>query len=360
MRDFINLRYSLIPYIYTNARKAYDEGISLCRPLYYEYPQIEKAYQFKNEYFFGDDIIVYPVTKPIEKGDLFTMQKVWLPEGKWYEWSSGTIIEGGKVIARKFTIDEMPLYVKEGAIIPMQPKMKNTSEKKVDPLILNIFPGESGSTKVYDDEGNNQNFKNGRFTFTKIHFKKNQNKVELVIEPIEGNYPGMLKNRSYDIRFVQSFPAEQIIVNGRKIKQEFEPNKNSWRYDGKELSFKIITGEFSVNQKVVVEVILPNSDQKLLNDKIGKFRRLFSFTKFLAGKRAFWQQENWNDAIHPSGTVVRAAQTGYLISLNPKNAETELKTFEDKYAVILKMLNEVSSTNNIFKPYYDLLSETKE
>jgi len=357
MRDFINLRYSLIPYIYTNARKAYDEGISICKPLYYEYPQNEEAYKFKNEYFFGDDLIVCPITKPIGKDSLFTVQSVWLPEGKWYEWSSGTVINGGKVIDRKFTIDEMPIYVKEGAVIPMQPKMKNTSEKNVNPLILNIFPGESGSTKIYDDEGNNQNFKNGKFTFTKINFKKIQNKVELVIEPIEGNYPGMLKKRSYDIRFVQLFPTEQIFVNGQRIKQESEPNKNSWCYDGKELSLKIITNEFSVKQKVTVEIILPNSDQKLLNDKIGKFKRLYSFTKFLAGKRAFWQQDNWNDAIHPSGTVVRAAQTGYLISLNPKNIDTELKTFETNYVEILKMLSEVSSDKTLFKPYYDLLKE---
>jgi alpha-glucosidase (family GH31 glycosyl hydrolase) len=357
MRDFINLRYSLIPYIYTNARKAFDEGISICKPLYYELPRNEEAYKFKNEYFFGDDMIVNPVTKPIGKDSLFTFQSVWLPEGKWYEWSSGTILDGNKIVNRKFMIDEMPIYIREGAIIPMQPVMKNTSEKKVDPLILNIFPGEKGIAKIYDDEGNNQNFKNGKYTFTKVHFTKTKNRIELTIEPIEGKFPQMIEKRNYELRFVQSFPAEQIKINGKQIKQNSELKQNAWYYDGKELTLKILTDKFNVKQKVVVEILLPEADSKLLNDKTGKFKRLYSFTKFLAGKRAFWQQENWNDAVYSSGTVIRTAQTGYLISLNPKNIETELRNFETNYTEILRMLKEITDSKNTFKPYYELLKD---
>lgn len=357
MRDFIDLRYSLVPYIYSSARQAYDSGISMCRPLYYDYPQNDEAYKFKNEYFFGDDFIVNPITKPIGRDSLFTEQATWLPKGKWYEWSSGTMLHGDKVINRKFTIDEIPLYVREGAIIPMQPKMMNTSEKKVDPLILNVFPGESGSTRVYDDQGDDQNFKKGSYTFTNVHFQKNQNKVKLVVEPIEGSFPGMIEKRRYELRFVLSSPADQVKVNGKKIKQNSELSANSWYYDGQDLTLKILTDEFNVRQKVTVEVALPNSDSNLLNDKIGKFRRLYSFTKFLAGKRAFWQQENWNDGLYPSGEVVRSAQTGYIISLNPANIETELKNFETNYTDILRMLSEVSKAKSFFKPYYDLLKD---
>lgn len=357
MRDAINLRYSLIPYIYTNARKAYDESISLCRPMYYDYPQNEEAYNFKNEYFFGDDLIINPVTKPIGKDSLFTIQNTWLPKGNWFEWATGTVLEGNRIVQRKFKLDEIPIYVKEGAIIPMQQKMKNTSDKKVDPLVLNVFPGNEGSTKIYDDEGNNQNFKDGKYSFTKVHYTKKNNKVSLTIDPVEGGFPGMLNSRSYEVRLIQAFPAKEIKVNGKIILQKKDLGKNSWTYDGEELTVKLMTDEMNVHKKVIIEFSLPEEDQKLLNDKTGKFKRLFAFTKFLAGKRTFWAQNIWNDAIMPSGIIIRASQTGYLLSMHPESAESELKNFESSYTKTLSMLKEASGANKDFKPYYELLME---
>ncbi len=357
MRDVINLRYSLIPYIYTNARKAYDESISLCRPMYYEYPQNEEAYNFKNEYFFGDDLLINPVTKPIGKDSLFTVQNVWLPKGNWFEWSSGTLLEGDKVVQRKFKLDEIPVYVKEGAIIPMQPKMKNTSEKKVDPIILSIFPGSEGSTKIYEDEENNQNFKEGKYSFTKVHFIKKNNKVTVTIDPVDGKFKGMLDSRAFEVRLIQAFPAKEIKVNGKVLMQKKDLSKNSWTYDGEELTVKFLTGELNVHNKTTIEISLTGDDQKLLNNKTGKFKRLFTFTKFLAGKRTFWAQNIWNDAVMPSGIIIRASQTGYLISMHPENTDEELKGFETSYAKTLSMLKEISLTNKDFKPYYELLNE---
>jgi alpha-glucosidase (family GH31 glycosyl hydrolase) len=357
MRDVINLRYSLIPYIYTNARKAYDESISLCRPLYYEYPQKEEAYSIKNEYFFGDDMIVNPVTKPIGKDSLFIWQSSWLPEGKWFEWATGTILEGNRVINRKFRLDEIPVYIKEGAIIPMAPQIKNTSENKVDPLILNIFPGSEGSTKIYDDEGNNQNFKSGKYSFTKVHFFKKNNKVTVTIEPIEGNYPGMLSSRTYEVRLLQAFPAKEVKVNGKILQKGMDIKEKGWVYDGEELSVRLKTSKLNIHNRTTIEIILSDENTELLNGKMGKFKHLFAFTKFLAGKRTFWAQNIWNDALMPSGVIIRASQAGYLLSMHPENAVTELKGFDVSYSKTIEMLKEISNTNKDFKPYYDLLNE---
>ena len=100
----------MAPYNYTMARKAYNDGLSICRPLYYDYPNVEEAYQYKNEYMFGDDILIAPVTKPATDG--FTEVDVWLPKGKWYEWYTGTLLEGGKTLKRNFALDEYGVYVK--------------------------------------------------------------------------------------------------------------------------------------------------------------------------------------------------------------------------------------------------------
>jgi len=107
----------------------------MLRPMYYDYPKEKIAYDLKNQYMFGNDMIIAPVTHPLgqdAKGrdNLYTAQKVWLPEGKWIEWSSGSILTGGKIIKRPFCIEEIPVFVKAGAIIPMQQDVNNTADER--------------------------------------------------------------------------------------------------------------------------------------------------------------------------------------------------------------------------------------
>ncbi len=266
MRDAFHFRYALIPYIYTAAREAYDTGISICRPMYYDYPKAQEAYQFQNQYMFGNDMLVAPVTQPMGKDSLFVSKKLWLPEGEWIEWCSGTILKGGKIMERAFALDEIPVYVKSGAIIPMQPKMKHTGEKPVNPLILTIFQGKSGATQVYDDEGNTNNYKTGDYTFTNINFDRNDNKkIKVVIEPVQGSYPGMLESRAYELRLPLTLPPEQVKVNGKTIGYEKDAYANTWNYHGDELTTHVFTPEFSVHQNVDVEIEFPEYDLKLLS-----------------------------------------------------------------------------------------------
>ena len=354
MRDLIDLRYALVPYIYTAARKSYDEGISLCKPLYYEYPQNESAYKFRNEYFFGDDMILNPVTKAIGKDSLFTYQSTWLPQGKWFEWSSGSILEGDRVVIRSFTLDEVPVYVKEGAIIPMQPKVKNLSEK-VDRIIFNVFPGAKGSGKMYEDEGNNQNFKSGKYAVTKVEQERKEDKLIITILPVEGNYPGMIKNRNYELRIINSFPPVSVKLNGKEILFSKSLKNNSWNYDGDKLTAVILSSKEAVSKKLVFEVILPKEDASILNGKAGMLKRLYSFTKYLAGTKRFWDQTNWNDGVTNGGIVVKSAQAGLMLSKNPKDAVTILKNLNAGWIEIMSMLNEVQQSKIMFKPYYDLL-----
>lgn len=132
IRDIIVRRYEMVPYIYTMARKAYDEGLSLCRPMYYEYPECQEAYDFRNEYMFGDNMIVCPVTAPGNNG--YAKVKVWLPEGEWYELYTGERLQGGRVWERSFAIDEYPVYVKAASVIPMYDKEVRRLDKMMKTL----------------------------------------------------------------------------------------------------------------------------------------------------------------------------------------------------------------------------------
>lgn len=351
MRDAFHLRYALIPYIYSAAREAYDTGISICRPMYYDYPKAKEAYQFQNQYMFGNDMLVAPVTQPMGKDSLFVSKKIWLPEGKWIEWCSGTILKGGKIIERAFALDEIAVYVKSGAIIPMQPKMKNTGAKPVNPLILNIFPGQSGAGKVYDDEGNNNNYKAEAYTFTKVEFDKiNNKKLKVTINPAAGSYSGMLESRAYELRLPLTFPPEAVKVNGKTIHYEKDAKANSWNYNGNELTTHIYTPKFSVHQKVEVEIEFPEFDTKLLSGKRGKIRKLIKFMKFLANN-------NWNKWKYSNDLVVHAAQTGHRISLRPQNAFSEIQAFDTEWPQVLKMIEACSLEKANYIPYLELLKE---
>ena len=158
LTDAINLRYALVPYIYTMARKTYDTGISVCRPMYYDYPDKQEAYDYKNEYMFGDNLLVMPITSPADSTG-FSSVRIWLPEGNdWYEWSTGTMLKGGEQLDRRYLLNEFPVFVKAGAIIPMSPHVNNLQQPNNN-LIIKIFPGGNFISNLYEDGKDNEQYK---------------------------------------------------------------------------------------------------------------------------------------------------------------------------------------------------------
>jgi hypothetical protein len=358
MRNAIKLRYSLIPYIYTAAREAYDTGVSMLRPMYYGFPKEKIAYDLKNQYMFGNDMIVAPVTHPLgqdENGmdNLYTTQNIWLPEGNWIEWSSGSILKGGKNVERPFCLEETPVYVKAGAIIPMQKDINNTADEKKDYLILNIFPGDSGKTKIYDDEGNNENFKSGKYSFTSVSFSKpDANDMSIEIYPAAGEYSGMPELRAYEIRLPVSFPPAVVKVNGKEIKYDENGKVSSWNYNGSELTTFIITPALSVHEKVNIEVSTSQNDLNLLSGK----KKLISSLMKVA--RAI-QISGWNESKTSSDTVIYAAQTGERITYNPASAQTELKVLDNNLQALINMIEEQAGEKTKLYKTLELLKASR-
>lgn len=351
MREAILQRYALIPYIYSSARKTFETGISICHPLYYDHPKEENAYKFKNEYMFGDDLLIHPITKPMEKDELTVNQKTWLPKGDWIEWSTGTVVKGGAVREQKFTLSETPVYAKAGSIIPMQPKMRNTHEKPVDPLILKIFPGEGGKTVVYDDAGNDENYLDGEYSETVVDFKKiDQSKIQIVIYPVLGDFVGMQDSKSYEIRFPLSLPPLSVEANGKEIALKKDAGNGYWKYNGDELETIVRTPVFGIDEKVTVILDFPETNIEKLSGIPGKLKKLNLFTPFLAAN-------GWPLAEYSKDTVVRAGQLGLRISEDPASAEQEIKQFYVDWEKIKKMLNDYSKENSQFIVYLKLLNQ---
>lgn len=333
MRDAILLRYAMIPYIYTAARQTYETGVSICRPMYYDYPMEDAAFEFKDQYMFGDALLVAPVTTPVGEDNLLATKKTWLPEGTWIEWFTGKRLTGPAVVDRKFAIDEIPVYVKAGSILPMQPKMRNTREKPVDPLILMIFPGAAGSTRIYEDQGNSLGYQKDECAWTAVKTSfPEAGTLKVEISPPKGKYPGMLSERGYEVRLPGWWPPTSVTCNGRAVQHRKDDGSMGWSYDGDELMTIIRLPKFPLVQKVEVVVkmqAISEERSRLLDGARGVFSRLRRTMPLL---NSTWPKE-WSPDI-----LVKATQTGNRIGINPANAEKELVELRRELPEVLKQI----------------------
>ncbi len=337
MRDAFLLRYALIPYIYTAARAAYDTGLSICRPLYYDYPEAAEAYEFKDEYFFGSDMIVAPVATAVSEETRLATKSIWLPPGTWIEWFSGAELKGPAKLERTFALNEIPVYVKAGSIVPMQPKMRNTSEKPLDPLILTVFPGESGETRVYDDAGNTPGYKANELAWTTVrHATLADGTRKIEIFPVEGSFPGMLTARGYEIRLPSTLPPPRdfgaVRANSADIPYASEGAAPGWRYDGNTLTTIISVPKASVKQKVEVLVKSPAAARELIDGVPGKLARLRTAMDILNGT---WSR-GWSPDI-----LIDAAQASRRMSLHPATAQAELQKLQRDFPTIIEEISKM-------------------
>src|SRR5208282_5250215 len=171
----------------------------------------------KNEYLFGDQMIVSPVTAPADKITGLATEQVWLPKGDWIERPTGKRFSGPTTVERSFTIDQIPVYLRAGAIVPMQPAMLHTGEKPVDPLIVNVWPlapGTSSSYSVYEDSGVSVDYQRGVCARTPIKAEQSGDTLRVEIGPVEGSFPGMVNTRGYELRLPADWPPAAVTANG--------------------------------------------------------------------------------------------------------------------------------------------------
>ncbi len=238
--ETVKLRYALMPYIYTAARQAYDTGVSLCRPLYYEWPEANNAYLFEDEYMFGDDILVAPVvTKPGSDG--MTARRIWLPEGHWFDVCRNKIVNGNRIFTDSYAMEEIPYFYRAGSIIVNNPPMMNLNTRP-DRLILKVVPGSNGKTSLYEDEGDTEGYKQGAYTTTEISHEGNS----LIIHSRVGKFPDMPESRSYTIEFLSVNRPNYVSIDGLQI------DKANWNYQDESRVLTIDIPRTSCSKEIVV------------------------------------------------------------------------------------------------------------
>ena len=289
MRNAIRLRYDLVPYIYNASRENYDTGVAMCRPMYYDYPELDKAYSSPEQFMFGNDILATAVVQPVDKVTGLAKRSIWFPEGAWYDFATGAMYEGDACKELQYTIAENPWFAKAGSIIPMNPSDIDNLQKDCGKLVLTFVPGGDGELRLYEDDGLSQDYMNGG-AWTNVEKKTEGNVVKICVAAREGTYAGALESRAFELRLPAMYPPVSVKVNGEEVSYMRFAEGTCWTYDAYTLAPVIYVAQQSCASDLDVELVFDEyamTDQKQLYGLSGVFKRAVALTgefKFEQGK----------------------------------------------------------------------------
>ena len=209
-RKYLELRYRLMPYLYSAVRECCQTGLPVMRALWLHYPDDAVATARGDEYLWGGDILVAPVT---ERGA--TSRKLYLPRGVWYDFWTEEMVAGGREIERPVDLTTMPLYVRAGAIIPLGPVKQYTSEKVDGPLTLQIYPGADGNFLLYEDDGRTFNYRRGEWMGIQMAWNDRQRRLTLRLA--EGSQILTPSKRRIEVRVAPEKTTRAIVFEGSAL-----------------------------------------------------------------------------------------------------------------------------------------------
>ena len=247
-KQYVELRYRLLPYIYSAMGEVVQRNGSMMRPLFFDFTHDKRAINLTDEYLFGRSILVKPVTDPLytfrnddKRGYAIYPEvekaaapiNVYLPAGaQWYDFWTNEIFDGGRNVKRLAPIDIIPVYVKAGSILPFGPTVQYSNEKPWDNLEIRVYPGDDANFVLYEDEGDNYNYEKGQFTEIPFHWDNDHG--ILTIGQRKGEYKGMIGERKFRIHLVK-----QGSPSGDKEATAFDAVVD---YSGKEVKVKLCEG----------------------------------------------------------------------------------------------------------------------
>jgi hypothetical protein len=233
--------------------------------MYYDYPETKEAFEFRNEYMFGDEMLVAPITAPMSETG-YSTQKVWLPEGnEWYEWHTGTLLQGGQTVDRRFAIDEYPIYVKAGAILPLYDGTQKNLMRNDESILVTVFPGNNnGEFLLYEDNGNDKNYAEN-YAVTKLSSIRKNNNLTVTVGARKGSYQDMPTQRSFRLKVLASAIPQKITVNGKPV---------DYSYCGDELALLIDLPVTDCRQEKTVKITYATDAPDLTDGLVGKFHRI--------------------------------------------------------------------------------------
>jgi len=210
VRKYLELRYRLMPYLYSAVRECAQSGLPILRAMWLHHPDDPVASRRGDQYFWGRDFLVAPVVEPGA-----TTRQVYLPRGAWYDFWTNERSDGGREVDRPVDLETMPLYVRAGAIIPMGPVRQHTGDPVTGPLTLTIYPGTDGRTLVYEDDGITFDHRKGEWMGLVASWRDAERRLTLSLAPGSRMLPPV--KRPIEIRIAGSTATQTVTFEGRNI-----------------------------------------------------------------------------------------------------------------------------------------------
>ena len=217
--DYLRLRHKLIPYIYTEAYHYHKDGKVLVKPFYYYNIDFYDDSNYVNQYYFGSSFMISPIINPMDEIINRTIQKFYIPKGVWYDFKTGKRFLGNHKYVAFYPISDYPIFVKQGCIIPMAGDDCYLSHDNPSSLEVHVFPGESNTYQLYEDDGETFEYQNGKYCITELDYNYRKSNYTLIIRKIDGDSSVIPSTRNYKIVFRNTKQSENVIVyeNDRKL-----------------------------------------------------------------------------------------------------------------------------------------------
>lgn len=210
---YLKLRHRLIPYLYSECYEYHKNGKLLVQPFYYYNLKFYDDENYSNQYYFGSSFMISPIIKPMDPDMNRTIQRFYIPEGVWYDFKDGKRYLGNHKYIGFYQIDDYPIFVKQGSIIPMAGPNSYMSYENPKDLEIHVFPGQSNTYHLYEDDGETYNYLNGKYCITEIDYNYRKSNYTLIIRPIEGDLNALLPTRDYKIVFRNTKKSDHVEVH---------------------------------------------------------------------------------------------------------------------------------------------------
>lgn len=335
-KKYFQIRYSLFPYIYSISREVHNTGIPLCRGLYIHYPELDEAYKLESEYFFGPNLLVAPIDQPSQDG--IAIKEVYLPPGIWYDFFNNRVYKGPYSFIVRANLEEMPVFAKAGAIIPMQQEMQYIGEKPIDPLIINIYAGAKGEFTLYEDDGLSLDYLKGKFATTRLAYEERGRDISLLIGATKGDYEGQIAQRSYLLMINGVANPSEVKVEGEKLIKKRgleELAKGGWYYDADMMRLYIQTPRYSLREEIRVDVRFAES--------VGEAIEMYSAIEALARQAAILGDYSPSLSLSALGYLNKVSEFSKsardkFIEGNFKGAQSDLERGKEMYSRFIDSL----------------------
>ncbi|HET6803844.1 MAG TPA: TIM-barrel domain-containing protein [Frateuria sp.] len=239
MRKYFTLREQLVPYLYTQAWLAHRDTLPILRPLYLAYPDTDEAYRHPHEYFFGKSMLVAPVLAP--DGEV----TVWLPPGSWIDFFTGKRYAGGRSFSARYAVDQIPVFVREGAIVPEQALATGAGANPGTPLVLNVYGAGQDRFELYEDDGHSLAYEQGAYALTPMaHVSGHDGRQQLLIGPTHGRFADQPPARVYELHLHVASRPQSISVDGKPMA--------GWRWDARHATAVVRLPRRDIREAVTV------------------------------------------------------------------------------------------------------------